>query len=514
MRLLRRRAVTVGAGLAAVTAVITSICAPAAAAPVSYTVTTDPVHAAAGWVATQFVDKTHLPAPDGDHFDSAFGGNFYPNYGENADVIFGLAAAKAARAKIDTALAYLEANADGYADFSKQQGGPFDGSIGKLALAAEVAGADPHHFAGHDLLKQLHDDECTAVSPSCAAPGAALNIFSSVSESLVVLAEARGGGAPSAAALAYLTSLQCTSGGFGKDPTPCGNGAADLDATSYAIMALAAVGGHATGIGKAVGWLKTQQKPGGYWISQNEPNANSTGLATAALQSQGADVRAARAWLRSQQVPAGRAGAGAIKYGGTVLATTKSATSPSVIATAQALTGLVDGGSLATVSAKGAQAAVPVFAPATTISTRSVHPGARLTVSGAGFVAGEKLQVSIHSASTTLATAATSGLGTAQVTVTVPTTLAAGPHTVVVTGTSSGLSASGQVTIVAAAPASTAPTTSAVVAATSATPEPGTPTLAATGQDSRRLAALSVVGIAAVFVGAALLLLGRRRRLD
>ena len=514
MRLFSRRAVTVGAGLAAVTAVIASICIPAAAAPVTYTVTTDPVQAAAGWVATQFVDKTDLPAPDGDHFIAGQAGStFFPNYGENADVIFGLAAAKTAGAKINTALRYLAANADAYADFSKKQGGPYDGNIGKLALAAAVAGADPHRFGGHDLLKQLQDDECTgAVKDVCAAPGAARNIFSSVSESLVVLAEVRGGVAPSSAALTYLTSLQCADGGFGKDPTPCGSGAADLDATSYGIMALAA-GGHTTEIDKAIAWLKSQQQPGGYWISQNVPNANSTGLAVAALQSQGVDVRKARAWLLSQQVPAGRAGAGAIKFGGTITATTKSATSPSVIATAQALTGLVDGGSLATVTAAGARAAVPVFAPAATLSAHSAHPGARFTVTGAGFVAGEKLQVSIHSTPTTVATATATGLGTARVTVIVPTTLDAGTHAVVVTGTSSGLSASQQVTLVAVVtPTSAAPTAAAVVS--SAAPEPATPTLAATGQNGHRLAALSVVGIAAVLAGAALLFLGRRRRLD
>ena len=112
-----RRLAAAGAGLSAAAAVLFT--APVAnAAGVTYTTTTDPVHAAAGWLATQFVDSSHLPAPTGDHFDSKYGSAYFPNYGENADAIFGLAAAKAAGSKIDVALGYLKKHVDDYADIS------------------------------------------------------------------------------------------------------------------------------------------------------------------------------------------------------------------------------------------------------------------------------------------------------------------------------------------------------------------------------------------------------------
>src|SRR3954471_1690812 len=143
MFLLHRRVALAGAGLAAVATTMLSA-VPSAAAT---SATTDRVQAAAGWLATQFIDESRLPAPDGDHFvDSNF-----PNYGKNADAIFGLAAAKAGRHKIHTALHYLVTNAENYADLSGSFGGPYDGSVAKLAMAAIVAGADPTDLGGHDL---------------------------------------------------------------------------------------------------------------------------------------------------------------------------------------------------------------------------------------------------------------------------------------------------------------------------------------------------------------------------
>ena len=86
-----------------------ALIAPSAA---SAATTTDPVAAAAGWLSTQFEDGTHLPVPAGDHFDSYFSPSYFANYGENADAIFGLAAAKAGAAKSAVALQYLATNID------------------------------------------------------------------------------------------------------------------------------------------------------------------------------------------------------------------------------------------------------------------------------------------------------------------------------------------------------------------------------------------------------------------
>lgn len=285
-----------------------------AGSPAGAATTTQPTAAAAGWLATQFEDTTHLPTPAGDHFDNKFGAAYFANYGANADVVFGLAASRSGATKTTVALNYLAAHLDDYADLSRAFGGPFDGSVAKTALAAQVAGAPATSFGGHNLLQILKDDECAAATTdgTCAAAGSALSIFSSVSESLAVLAEARAGGsfAPSAAAVTYLLSLQCADGGFTGGTAACGGGAADLDATSYALMALQALGNHPAQADAAAAWLTGQRNSGGWWVSQNIPNTNSTGLATAALAGHGDDVSTSRAWLLSQQVPAGQPGAG------------------------------------------------------------------------------------------------------------------------------------------------------------------------------------------------------------
>jgi hypothetical protein len=510
MRPIRSHIATAGAGLAAVAVTVFVASPPVSAAALGYTVTSDSVSAAAGWLAGQFADDTHLPAPDGDHFDSQFGGAFFPNYGENADVIFGLAAARAGQAKIDTALGFLAANVDAYADITNSDGfGPFDGSLGKLALAAIVAGADPTDVGGSDLMAALAADECPATSTTCT-PGAAANIFSGISESFVVLAEARVGGksAPTAAALGYLASLQCASGGFTSGTSACGSGAADLDATSYAIMALHAAGGHSAQIADAVSWLESQQAAGGYWVSQGIPNVNSSGLAAAALQGEGADVTAARGWLRSQQAAAGTAGAGALKYGGSVDPTTTAGTSPAVLATAQGLLGLVDGASLATVTATGASDGVAVFAPAASVSSSSVRAGTRQTVTGNGFAAGERVRVTIHSSPVVVATVHADAIGSVRAAYRVPGTIAAGAHTVTLSGLVSGLSADRAITVTVAA-GGTPSTPRAGSGSTTGARTGGV--IAATGRDGQRIALLAAGGIVAVLLGGALVVVGRRR---
>ncbi|HET6878032.1 MAG TPA: hypothetical protein VFH38_10925 [Jatrophihabitans sp.] len=414
----------------------------AAAAP-GAAVTTEPVAAAAGWLVTQFENGKHLPAPDGDHFDEKYGSTVYPDYGAEADVIFGLAAAKVGAAKIATALSYLRRHVAAYAGFGDPHG-PYDGSIGKLALAAVVAGADPRHFAGHDLIGQLARDECPAGASKCT-PGSAANIYSSISESFVLLAEARAGHQPTPRAVAYLLSLQCPAGGFPDGVKPC-TGAADDDATAYAIMALQAAGGHRSAVRRASRWLAGERTTGGYWVSQHRPNVNTTGLAAAALAGAGQDLSATRRWLLAQQVPAGSPGAGAFRYGGKIVPTTTSATSPSVLATAQAIPALVPDGSLATLTASGAAAGAPVFPPTVT-TAGTIHAGSVAHVTGVGFAAGERVELSLAPDARPVAGATADALGTVRFAAAVPDSTAGGSHDLTLTGVSSGLTAQHAVTV-------------------------------------------------------------------
>lgn len=484
------------------------------------TVTHDPVLAAAGWLTTQFVDGSHLPTPTGDHVNyDPYQGSYSPSYGANADAIFGLAAAGVGGAKIKTLISYLAANVSDYADLSKAFGGPFDGSIGKSAVAAIAAGADPVSLGGHNLPALLKADECTAVGPICAAPGAAANLVpygSSISESFVILAEARTAGAykPSAAALAYFLSLQCASGGFTGSTTKCGSGAAEVDATSYALMALAAAGGHAAEASKAVGWLRSQRAAAGYWQSQGGPNVNSTGLAAAALGAAGEDVSTARSWLLAQQIPAGAAGAGALRYANGFVPTSLKTTSPSVLATAQALTALGKNGSLATVATTAqSEQGASLFEPVATSSPASVVPGGRQTITGRGFAAGEHVQAVLHSQPMTIGSGVVAPDGSVSFTYVLPKAVASGAHAVVLTGADSGLRASTSFTVTAAPVATTSagpvpPTTAPNVAVPSAD---ATTALAATGTNGPTMVWLGVIGCAVLIAGCGLVVIGRRR---
>jgi len=355
MTVLRPRRVA-GALLAAGIAAGVGLSATAAvAAPAS---SGRAVTAGARWLSGQFENAAHKPVRNGTHFEAKYGKTWYPDYGENADAIFGLVAAGTQPHKVAVALKYLARTIGAYADTSGAAGGPYDGSLGKAAVAAEVAhvsGLPATHFGGHNLLALLKKDECTAADSTtgCVAKGAPRNIFAGISDSFVILAEARAGGtyAPSAAAVHYFLSLQCGDGGFTSGTAPCGaKGTPDLDSTSYALMALEALHNHPARVARTITYLRSQQKRAGYWVSQKVPNVNSTGLAAAALAARGVDVSAARRWLRSQQIPAGHAHAGAFRYAGTFVKT-GAAVSPSVLATAQALPGLVAHGSLAVLRA-------------------------------------------------------------------------------------------------------------------------------------------------------------------
>jgi hypothetical protein len=511
----RHRRILAVAAAAALLAVSASA---SAAAPIAPSTTTNPAAASAGWLAQQFVGAAGTSTPAGDHFN--FPGTTFYWSGLTASAVFALAASKSGADKINAAISYMEQNAAADANLGKgTQPGPYDGSVATAALAAIVAGADPADFGGNNLLAALKADECTAVSapadqndvttPTCPAIGAGNNIFSSVSESLIVLAEARAGGTfePSTKAVDYFLSLQCSNGGF-TIGTVGGTGCtSDVDATSYAIAALVALGGHQAALGKAGAWLLAQRNPAGYWSELPTPGANvdSTGLAASALDATGADTSRSRAWLASQQVTTGpTVGAGATRGG------LKFAGAANAKATADGLLGMVVGVSLATLSATGATPGTALLAlDSPKLVSASVVQGGKQTVTGFGFGAGEKVSAVLHSAPVSLSAVTATAAGTAVVTFTVPTTLTVGTHSVVLTGTTSGLTSTGTF-IVSAAPVTPTPGTT-----TPAVPVPASSAvqaLANSGLDGRQALIEALVGLACIVAGAGALYLGRRRR--
>jgi hypothetical protein len=508
------------AAAAALALLITTVTPATADTPPA--TTTDASAAAAGWLAQQFADSANRRGPGGDHIELSYNDGtkdvLYYDGGGTADAAFALAATKSGKSKIDTAVGYVGAHLDAYVDYSGTQGGPYYGSIAKAALAAIVDGRDPNNVGGHHLLSELKKDECPAGSTTCT-PGTNSNVFSSVSTSFIVIAEARGGRvdgssvAPSQDLLTFFLSLQCPDGGFTSDlpvKSPC---TSDPDATGYAVMALQAVGGHTAEIARAAGYLEKSRGKDGAWSDNGGSNIDSTGLAAAALSIAGRDTSRSRAWLSSQQVtdgPTTGAGArrGALKYQGAYDA------NASIKGTSDAILGLVPGASLATLDATGARDGTSVLAlAAPSVRHASVRAGSAQTVTGAGFAAREKVRASVRSTPIPVGAATASADGTATVTFTVPPSLAAGRHTVELTGARSGLSSAVSFTVVAAAPTGTTSASGSASgsAAGSAAPSSASPVLAVTGRDDRRTGWELLAGLGCIALGGVALLAGRRR---
>lgn len=399
-RTARTAAAVTAAAVTVMTAVAVTTAGAAAATPPPGT-THSPARGAAGWLAQQF----------GDHFVAY--GSF--DGGTTADAIFALAAAGVGDTKIHAAIGYLARHVNQYTNVKDTSGkpGPYDGSVAKAAVAAMVAGADPTHFGGYNLLRALKTDQCTTASapknnhdyttPTCPAPGAARNSYSGISESFAVLAEARGAKAygssyaPDAAALQYFLSLQCPDGGFTAGTSGGTNCAPDPDATGYAMMALEATGNHHDALAKAARWLTGARNADGSWTAQHVHNVDSTGIAAAALNGYGADTSRSSAWLAGQQVTTGpsvgaRATRGALKYRG------RFDRSASVKATADGVLGMVAHGSLATLSAARATAGTPVLSLAHTgrdsrQTVAELAVGLALVVGGAGLLAAGRRRI-------------------------------------------------------------------------------------------------------------------------
>ncbi|MET9757644.1 prenyltransferase/squalene oxidase repeat-containing protein [Streptomyces sp. NPDC006372] len=113
-------------------------------------------------------------------------------------------------------------------------------------------------------------------------------------QSLALLAQDTVGVKPAAKSVAWLVRQQCADGGFAAyraDPTAACDARTMLDtnATSAAVQALAALGGHDAATGKAVGWLKSVQNKDGGWgyAPGGASDTNSTSVVIGALTAVG-----------------------------------------------------------------------------------------------------------------------------------------------------------------------------------------------------------------------------------
>jgi prenyltransferase beta subunit len=229
----------------------------------------------------------------GDHYVSTSGSFTFDDQGLTSDGVFALLAAGGHQKTVDAMVQYLSTQVDAYADVSGAFGGPYSGSLAKLALVAEATGGDPHSFGQTDLLKLLVDHVCSAATTdgTCTAPGDFVSAFSVVSQALGVLALQASPVAAdhltaSSPEVVRLHQLQCADGGFTSVLiTPGSACTSDVDTTGYAVQALAAVPGTDAWLGAAQNYLEKTQKSSGLYPGAAGDNSNSTAYAAQALQS-------------------------------------------------------------------------------------------------------------------------------------------------------------------------------------------------------------------------------------
>lgn len=309
-----------------------ALAVPSSAAP-----TADPAEAAAGWLGRQFVG--------GDHLETSYDGDSFPDAGLTIDGIIALTAAGVGGDTSSAALGWLgdPANLAGYIGDGTTES--YAGSTAKLALGVQIRSQNPRSFGadGVDLIERLSSrQQDNGRFTDLSEWGDFSGTFS---QSFALLALHRAGESEQVSIGAdYLVSQQCADGGFPQnfETEPC---VSQVDATSLAVQALMAVGS-SPAAGEAADYLESQADgDGGFG------NANSTGLAAAALAVAGRPaasdaVTVLAGWQVGCSAPAADRGAIAFDDAGL--------DDRAVRATAQALPGLV-GADLATLSASDAE---------------------------------------------------------------------------------------------------------------------------------------------------------------
>lgn len=254
--------------------------------------------AAAGWLARQMVD--------GDHFETEFDGQIFPDQGLTIDAVYAFAATKEADDFGAAAMQWLAQPEILTGYIGDGDTNSFAGATAKLALAVQVRGDDPTDFAGVDLVSRLLALQQPSGRFSDASPfGDFSNAFS---QSLAVLTLDRTAAGAPAAAAGFLAGTRCADGGYPllfAQPT-C---TSDVDATAMAVQALLAVGRFGDAAA-GLDWLvSVQGSDGGFENSGGVANANSTGLAGQALRAGLRVLPAAKATLFLIDLQVGCAGA-------------------------------------------------------------------------------------------------------------------------------------------------------------------------------------------------------------
>ncbi|WP_265444636.1 hypothetical protein [Flexivirga meconopsidis] len=244
-----------------------------------------PAHAATPDAGTAGSFLSAQLAAGGDHFSTSAGGQQYPDYGLTIDAVFALDAARVGQQEAKKAAAYINKNA---ASYNSAGGDRYAAATAKLLVFSQVQGLPSSGYADQLLSLQQPNGQFKDKS----AYG---DYSNTIGQSLGLIGLQRTG-KPNASGVAFLLKQQCNDGGFRISFT--GGCTSDPDATTYAVQALAASGGHDAAIGKASGYLAGEQTAGGGIVEPAagpNPNANTTALAAVAFQLAGNQAAATKA---------------------------------------------------------------------------------------------------------------------------------------------------------------------------------------------------------------------------
>lgn len=310
------------------------------------------VEAAAAYLAGQLADGD-------DYLSSEFEGNSFADHGLTLDAVLALDAAGVAQDQAAASTQWLAANIN---DYVGTGGETYANAAGKALFFAAVRGESPTSFGGVDLVALVTSTEGVREPGRFSDISSMEDYSNNIGQSFAILGLSRAEAPVSDTAVQYLRSQQCPDGGFQLAPAG-GECLSDPDATSMAVQALIAVAGaDDDGVTKGLDYLAgAQAEDGGFGggSTTEGPNANSTGLAAAALKAGGRseEADAARDYLTALQhtCTSGEPDlTGVISYdkAGYETAQSDGAVDQDVRATAQAVIGLADT-SLLTITSGG-----------------------------------------------------------------------------------------------------------------------------------------------------------------
>jgi hypothetical protein len=243
--------------------------------------------AAAKWLVTQ----------------QAGNGSIGGSLSSTANAILALAAAHDTAAA-QSALSYMEANANAYINAASTQNTDGPGQLALLILDAHAMNVDPTNFGGTNLpARMVATEQTSGADAGLFGTEAQLNAFTvgGYVQGLVFTALKAIGQTANAAAINWLTGQQCPSGGWvlqsqatsfgGCTEDPSNGTGPDTNSTSLALQGLAAQGALTASMqSSALSFLTTGQDADGGWSlyqsSSAQPQASdpqSTGLVIQAL---------------------------------------------------------------------------------------------------------------------------------------------------------------------------------------------------------------------------------------